>query len=60
MAPSCSSPAGLVQHDMAHALLPSLQEGGAELARSSLLTIMKNIGNVPLSLRQAFIDNAGG
>lgn len=38
----------------------TLQDSGSELLRSSLLTQMRNIGKVPASLRQAFIDNAGG
>lgn len=37
-----------------------LQDSGSELVRSSLLTKMRNIDKVPASLRQAFIDNAGG
>ena len=39
---------------------PPLQGSGSELVRSSLLTKMRNIDKVPASLRQAFIDNAGG
>ena len=37
-----------------------LQDSGSELVRSSLLTKMRNIDKVPASLRQGFIDNAGG